>query len=73
MGTLFGSLTLLALILILLAAVVLAFEVWMFVSALQNPRLNDSQRLIWCIGMVLVHPFVAIAYYFMEHTKGNEL
>lgn len=57
-------------ILILLA--ILIFEVWMFVDAIRNPRLTDTERLLWCLGMLFIHPFVAIAYYFIART-GREL
>jgi hypothetical protein len=51
--------------LVVLLVLTLAFEVWMFVDAVQNPRLTDTQRVLWCAGMLLVHPFVAVAYYFI--------
>ena len=54
---------------VLLLAVIVGFEIWMFVDAIRNPRLTDSQRLLWCLGMLFIHPFVAIAYYFLEYNK----
>jgi hypothetical protein len=60
------SVTILAAALIL--AIVLAFEIWMFVDAARNPRLSDKGRLLWCLGMLLVHPFVAIFYYFTSRS-----
>jgi len=61
----FGLGSLIALMLLL----VLAFEVWMFVDAVKNPRLTDSQRLLWCLGMLVIHPVVALVYYFIEYQK----
>lgn len=57
------------LLLILGAAAVLAFEVWMFVDAVQNRRLTSEERILWCLGMLFIHPFVAIAYYFIGRHK----
>lgn len=51
---------------------VLAFEVWMFIDALTNKQLSDSEKALWCIGMVFVHPIVAIVYLFviyLNHPK----
>ena len=56
------------LIIIILLAI-FVFEVAMFVSALRNPRLSTSAKLAWAIGMVLLHPIVAIVYYFVEFRK----
>jgi len=58
----FGFLIIVA---VLLGVAILAFEVWMFVDALRNPRLSDSEKLLWCLGMLFIHPFVAIVYYFV--------
>ncbi|HSX05961.1 MAG TPA: hypothetical protein VLF69_05805 [Candidatus Saccharimonadales bacterium] len=63
LGVGFGSL--IALVLLL----VLAFEIWMFVEAVKNPRLTDTERLLWCLGMLVIHPVVAIVYYFIEYQK----
>ncbi len=46
---------------------ILGFEIAMFVDAVRNPRLTDAQRLLWCAGMLFVHPFVAVAYYVLEY------
>jgi hypothetical protein len=48
---------------------VLAFEIWMFIDMLKNPHLTDQNRLLWAIGMLFVHPFVAILYYLTDHKK----
>jgi len=46
---------------------IFTFEIFMFVDAVRNTRLTDTQKLLWCAGMLLVHPFVAIAYYVLEY------
>jgi len=53
---------------VVVLAIILAFEVWMFVDAARNPRLTDGQRLAWCLGMLLIHPFVAIFYYLLARS-----
>ena len=66
-----GAFLLLPPLLILLVLIVLIFEVWMFVDAIQNPELTQTDRLLWCLGMVFIHPIVAIAYYFVVFSKRN--
>lgn len=57
-------------IIILVAIVILAFEIWMFVDLIQNENLSTETKLIWALGMLLIHPFVAIIYYFISSPKG---
>ena len=56
--------TVLSALLILTLVLVLAFEIWIFIDALRNPKLDNTTRLLWLIGMVLIHPIVAILYFF---------
>lgn len=58
---------LLPVLLILIALAVLAFEIYMFVDAIRNPRISNDRRILWLLGMLLLHPFVAIAYYYTDH------
>lgn len=60
---------LLVLPLIILGIALLIFEIMMIVDALQNPCLNDGEKILWVVGMVLIHPFVGIVYYFMAHSR----
>jgi hypothetical protein len=53
----------------LLALAVLAFEILMIVNAVNNASLSGTARAWWVVGMLLVHPFVAIAYYFTDYKK----
>jgi len=53
----------------LLALAVLAFEILMIVNAVQNDSLSGTARIWWVVGMLLVHPFVAIASYFTDYKK----
>jgi hypothetical protein len=54
---------------IALAVLVLAFEVWMFIDAMTNQALTTTTRFLWLFGMLLLHPIVAIAYYFTDRKK----
>ena len=67
--TLFGVFFLIPVIIIILALIILAFEVWMFVNVFKNHQITDNARILWLIGMLLIHPFVAIAYYFTDYQK----
>ena len=59
------------LLLIVIGLGLLYFEVWMFVHAFRNHSLTDNERILWCIGMLLIHPFVAVAYYILVYSKGS--
>jgi hypothetical protein len=57
---------------VVIALVILAFlffEIAMFVSTILNKSLSTTKKLLWLIGMLLIHPFVAIAYYFICYRK----
>jgi hypothetical protein len=63
----FASLGLGVLVATLFAAgLVLAFEIWMFIHAFRNPHISQERKLLWLLGMLLVHPIVAIAYLFTD-------
>ena len=64
-----GAFLLLPPLLILVALLLLIFEVWMFIDAFQNPRLNQTERLLWCLAILLIHPFAAIVYYFLGFSR----
>ena len=59
----------LAVIVILVLALILAFEIWMFVNAILNKQISDTARILWVVGMLLIHPIVAIVYYFTDYQK----
>jgi hypothetical protein len=60
-----------SLILVLaLLAIVLVFEILMFISVIRNKNISDNVKLFWIIGMILIHPFVAIAYFFTDYKKA---
>jgi H+/Cl- antiporter ClcA len=56
-------------ILIVIALLVFAFEIWMIIDAAINREITDKAKAWWIIGMLIIHPFVAIAYFFTDHRK----
>jgi hypothetical protein len=55
------------LVVIYVILLILAFEVWMFIDLISNDNVDENKKLYWVIGMLILHPFVAIAYYFTDH------
>jgi hypothetical protein len=56
-------------ILLVIALLFFAFEVWMIIDAAINREITDKAKAWWIIGMLIIHPFVAIAYFFTDHRK----
>jgi hypothetical protein len=56
-------------IIIVIALFILAFEIWMIVDAAINKKLSDKAKAWWIVGMLIIHPFVGIAYFFTYHRK----
>ena len=52
---------------ILLAA--LGFWIWALVDAIKNPRLNDNERLIWIIVILLTSWLGALIYIIVGRKK----
>jgi len=59
----------LSLLVIIILLAIFIFEVAMFVSVILNKAITDNAKILWVIGMLLIHPFVAIAYYFTDYQK----
>ncbi|HSX48241.1 MAG TPA: hypothetical protein VLF41_01945 [Candidatus Nanoarchaeia archaeon] len=57
-------------VLIIVVLAILVFEIAMFVSVIQNEKITTEVKLLWILGMFLIHPFIAIAYYFSDHRKN---
>jgi hypothetical protein len=56
-------------IILIIAILLFAFEIWMIVDAAINKGITDKAKAWWIIGMLIIHPFVAIAYFFTDHRK----
>jgi len=56
-------------VIIVLAILIAAFEIWMIVDVALKKNLSDKAKTWWIIGMIIVHPFVAIFYFFTDRRK----
>jgi hypothetical protein len=56
---------------VLLVVAVLWFEVAMFLDVLRNKKLSENEKILWVLGMFLLHPVIAIVYYFVAHSRLN--
>lgn len=43
----------------------------MFVHTIRNGGIPRDRKLLWLVGMVLLHPFVAIAYNLTDYHKAQ--
>lgn len=64
-----GLSPLVGLVVILVLLLIFAFEIWMFISAITNKNISDMAKVLWVVGMVLIHPIVAIIYYLTAYRK----
>ncbi|HUY85247.1 MAG TPA: hypothetical protein VMU97_01900 [Candidatus Dormibacteraeota bacterium] len=58
------------LLVMLLLLVILVFEIAMLVSVIRNQYITGNARALWIVGMLLIHPLVAIVYYFTDYKKS---
>jgi hypothetical protein len=56
---------------VLIIILILWFEVVMFLDVLKNKKLSDNEKILWVLGMFLLHPIIAIVYYFTAHSRFN--
>lgn len=56
-------------IFVILLVLVFIFEIWMIISAITNNKITGTAKALWVIGMLLIHPIVAIIYYFTDFKK----
>ena len=59
-----------ALLVGVLIFVILAFEIYMFVHLIRNDSIDSNTKILWALGMLILHPFVAIIYYFTDYQKS---
>lgn len=60
----------LALLVIAVLLAILVFEIAMFVSVIRNKRITSNAKALWIVGMFLIHPLVAVVYYFTDYKKA---
>lgn len=58
-------------LLVSIIVLVFAFEIWMLVECLNDKKLKTYEKVWWVVGMFLVHPFVAIAYFIVSRTRST--
>jgi len=58
-----------ALIVYIVLLAIFIFEIAMFISVIRNKHISDTAKVLWAVGMIILHPFVAIAYYFTDYKK----
>jgi hypothetical protein len=58
-----------SILIVVFIAIILAFEIAMFISVMRNEYITGNARILWVLGMLLIHPIVAIAYYFTDYHK----
>jgi predicted membrane protein len=51
----------------LFIAAIFVFEVFKFVNVIRSKAVIYNACLVWILGTLLIHPFVAIAYYFTDY------
>lgn len=51
---------------------ILAFEIWMFAHVCKNHFISPEAKALWIFGMLILHPIVAIIYYFSDYHKGEQ-
>jgi hypothetical protein len=64
------TISILVISMVVLFIAIFVFELMMLIDAIKNPRLTTNNRILWIVGMLLVHPFVAIVYYFVERRNS---
>jgi hypothetical protein len=59
------------LIFIPVGVALLAFWIWMLVSAIQNRGLNEGEKIAWVLVIVFLHALGALLYLLIGHPKRN--
>jgi hypothetical protein len=54
-----------------LALLSTAFWIWMLIHAIQNKRLDDTEKLVWVIVIALLHLLGALIYFFVGRPKAT--
>ena len=45
------------------------FQIWMLVDAIQNPRLEGSQRIVWVLVIILMPCLGPVLYFAVGRSK----
>jgi hypothetical protein len=53
----------------LLGLLEVIFQIWMLIDAIQNPRLEGSQRVVWVLVIIFMPCLGPVLYYFAGRSK----
>jgi len=53
-------------LIVLLASI---FWLWMLVDCAMNPRLSDTEKIVWVLIVLFTHLVGAVVYYFVARPK----
>ena len=59
------------LIFIPVGVALMAFWIWMLVSAIQNRGLSEGEKIAWVLVIVFLHALGALLYLLIGHPKRN--
>lgn len=48
---------------------ILVFDILMLLHVVGNPAITTQAKIWWVIGMMVLHPIVAVIYYFTDYKK----
>jgi len=60
-------------LIILAILLILSFELWMLIDVITNKKVPTRHKVWWAVGMFLIHPIVAIVYFFVSRLHYNKL
>jgi hypothetical protein len=63
------DIVLLSILAVAVVGAILWFEIVMFLDVIRNKKISDNEKILWVLGMFLLHPFIAIVYYFVAHSR----
>jgi hypothetical protein len=47
----------------------LIFQIWMLIDAIQNPRLEGSQRVVWALVIIFMPCLGPVLYFFLGKSR----
>lgn len=62
---------LLILLAVALGIALMAFWIWMLISAIKNKSLRDGERVGWVLAIVFFHFIGSLLYFFIAHPRRH--
>lgn len=59
------------LIWLVFAVLCFAFWLWMLIHAIQNPRLDGSQRIVWVLVIIFLPFLGSLLYFFIGRSQAT--